>query len=186
MNTNDSIVLHIFYLLSPEDRRLLTVDIENKVMKRIINTPCHICLGTINIPVMMNSEIFCVDCGDISNCIACLHCVREWLQLNLPPNERHPVKHLLCDKTIDTIHLNAQRSYEIDDTLMYLLDKHYIDKVNCKCEFSGSRRQLLTHIKNGECTRSIWKCPACEFRGIYSKYILHTQNCKHIKNSMRF
>jgi len=169
-------------LLTIEQRRNVQNDLEKTLVEKLNNMNCMICLGDINIPVILSKDIYCQDCGDRSNAIACLHCVREWLQLNTVTQNRSSVKHLICDKIIDTYYLNASSSYKVDEKLIDMLDKYKPGNFTCKCGLQGSRRELRNHTKSAECALGIWKCPCCNFRGKSSEYIRHTQKCMYINN----
>ena len=168
--------------LSLEKRKEILHEIELSVVDRLMNHVCPICHTTINIPVSMTPEIWCTECGDTSNRIACLHCVREWLELNKKPEDRQYRKHLICPKTINTPVMNAKKSYKIEEGLIDLLDKYHPTEMECKCGFKGTRREVRGHSINATCPKSTWKCPACEYRGNPSSYILHTQSCNRLRD----
>jgi hypothetical protein len=162
---------NLFTLLSLEER----TDIENRAVKSVFDRVCPICHDAITIPVRLNRPyIHCEDCGDESGAVACLMCVRQWLQLNIPHNMRTPVKHLICQRMIPD-RLNAAMAYTIDYKLMELLDKNHPISCVCECGISFDKRSNYhTHKTNYTCPKSIYKCRFCEFRGVSSDYIKHT------------
>lgn len=172
----------IMALLSPDERTRIREEVEKKALDKVLDTPCPFCWGKVNIPVELSDQIWCEDCGDSCNRIACLHCVREWLQLNVKPEDREDRKHLICEKPIYTRRLNARTAYSVKEHLIDLMDKYYPETVECKCGFRGTRRELRNHSRDATCPKSIWKCPGCEFRGVPSVYITHTQTCSRLKN----
>jgi hypothetical protein len=151
-------------------------DIRNQCIKKIAEKTCPICHEVIKVPVkLIRPTIHCDKCGDESCAFVCLPCTRQWLQLNKPPRDRTPVKHLICNDTIQTVYLNALRSYEIDYQLMDLLDNCCPIVCSCNCGKEFNKRSLFhTHMSDGTCPLSIFKCRFCEFRGNTSQYILHT------------
>lgn len=185
-NGESSQVNDMLDLLSLEERREIMDVIQKKALERLDTTICPICQDVVGIPVKLTDYVFCEDCGDRSNRISCLHCIRNWLQLNKAPIDRLPeIKHLICDKVIETRRLNAVMCYEVDQSLIDCLDKYKPRDVVCKCGFTSSRRDVYTHIKTAKCPLSIYKCPGCEFRGLPSEYILHTQKCSSLDHSRR-
>jgi hypothetical protein len=151
--------------------------IEKTIVDKITKDVCYICQDTIKLPVKLKKEVFCEDCGVES--YACLDCTRKWLQLNVQRSERKVVKHLICNKQINTTHLDAFRSYEIDEKYIDLLDKHKPLIMVCNCKKEGTRREIRDHVKNLECIESYRKCPNhnCTFIDKLPKYILHIEDC---------
>lgn len=185
-NGESSQVNDMLGLLSLEQRRKFTQEIEKAAMDRLGEYNCPICHENVGIPVKLTEYVFCTDCGDQSNRIACLHCTRTWLELNKPPVDRKPqIKHIICDKLIDPSRLNAAMCYEVDLSLIDRLDKYEPREVVCKCGFKSSRRDVYTHIKTAKCPLSVYKCPGCQFRGLPSEYILHTHKCSSLDHSRR-
>jgi RecJ-like exonuclease len=186
MNTQTFDMRGMLSFLPPDQRKSITAQIEKATADRFMSNPCLICQGTVSIPVSMSEEVWCEDCGDSSNRIACLHCIREWLELNKRPEERQHRKHLICNRMINTTTMNARKSYRVEEDIIDLLDKHYPMETDCKCGFKGTRREMRMHTSNATCPKSTWKCPLCDFRGVPSAYVIHTQNCSRIKSLLPY
>lgn len=161
---------------------------ESNVAKKISEMICKICFDTITIPVLLNKNIFCNECGDENAALCCLNCTRNWLQLNKPNNIRTHVKHLICSKQINTQFLNANKSYTIDHKLINLIDEYFPKKIICDCKKKyDCRKDFYQHIGDGTCELSTFKCRFCNFRGKTAEIIRHysrtdEEGCKVINN----
>lgn len=150
--------------------------IKSQAIDSISQRVCLFCHNTIEIPVRLTSDIYCEKCGDANTAIFCLSCVRDWLQLNLPPSERRPyTKHIYCPRVFATSYMNQKKTYTVDEDLMRLMDEENPIECTCVCGSTFDKRTALyTHKTDGTCTASIFKCRFCEFRGNTSEYIKHT------------
>jgi hypothetical protein len=147
---------------------------EQIISNKMSNMICKICYDNIQIPVLLTKNIFCEDCGDECAGVCCLSCTRKWLQLNTPNNIRKPIKHLICDKWIDTNNLNAKKSYTVDQTLIKLLDIHNPKEIICECKKKyKSRKDFYYHMGDGTCELSTFKCRFCNFRGRTAEIVRH-------------
>jgi hypothetical protein len=178
------------YLSREEQKKFKKIieEHEFRVAEKISKQICNICLDTIIIPVTLNKDIFCNDCGEENAALCCLNCTRKWLQLNKPNYDRTPVKHLICNKQINTKFLNANRSYTIDHKLIKLIDEYFPKKIICDCKKEyDSRQDFYQHIGDGTCELSTFKCRFCNFRGKTAEIIRHysrtdEEGCKVINN----
>jgi hypothetical protein len=153
MSPKDLITL--MTILSSETQKEILDTISDKAIDIIKEKVCPICYSNIDtvIPVRMSyPSIYCIDCGDHSNCFACLGCIHTWLQLNKEPSQRELRKHLICNKVIETqLIYNTLMAYTIDEHLIDYLDRHIPVNVNCKCGLEDTRRNILNHIVSGAC-----------------------------------
>lgn len=125
---------------------------------------CAICFETVRIPVKLIcfpciSEHGKPRCNSIQR--LCITCARQFLELNKPRNERHPVvKCLTCPATCSPSRLNAVSAYEKDFLLMSIDERDDYECFHGTCGFRGSQMNLNRHLME-ECPRRHVYCIAC-------------------------
>lgn len=153
------------------------------VARAVDKKDCPICKGKMAIPVRLKGAVHggpgC-GCGSFGS-YACLECVRAWLELNKPRNERSTrKKHLVCQKVFDPRGLNAVSAYVVDESLLAALDQlPGQGKYRCGCGMEFTQRvPYHAHMGDATCPLSTRKCPLCEARfQICGGLVPHVEEC---------
>lgn len=158
---------HTTCFMSPKDLIFLMTSLHSETQKEILDTismnainiikekVCPICYCNMDSTIfvrMSQPNIYCIDCGDHSNCFVCLECIHRWLQFDKEPHERELRKHLICNSVIDTqVIYNSTKIYTIDEVLFNYIDRHIPVNIKCKCGLQDTRINIINHIINGSC-----------------------------------
>ena len=119
------------------------------VVEQIGREPCPFCLETMRIPVILVQK--CADCSAVST-RACMDCLREYLMLKKPVEERRDVKHLYCRAMHRTSEMSS-KVYQVDMGFMEEADRLGVKPPNCqKCGVS-----FTTHVEGYAHTSPSWK-----------------------------
>lgn len=132
-----------------------------------MNVICSICHDNVRVPVRFTcfpckNEPGRPSCNSITR--ICLHCAREYLQLNKKRSDRiSSRKCITCPATVRCSNLQAITSYE-KDFFMMAHDPHnqyscFHDKQGC--DFQGTQNQLDHHLQT-ECRFRIISCRLCK------------------------
>lgn len=153
---------------------------------------CPICHEIIEIPTTPIKIFPCMlptKDGQSHKWSACLHCLREYLQLNKSREERTETRRCLyCDARVQLHELRgASDIYEIDHERMRqltILAKNAGHKFVCKCGFSTSDQHELWHHRRDEagdkrCPLAYVQCGwmGCYARVLYQDLKAHMRTC---------
>lgn len=131
---------------------------------------CVLCLDPIRIPV----ELTCFPCSGPHtthrHCYSihrvCLHCARQYLQLNEPRHKRKTsLRCLFCPATANPQTLNAENSYKKDYRMM-AMDRSCEYKCihdHRRCAFKGTQIELEKHVQTA-CEYRMCFCTDCMVR----------------------
>lgn len=142
---------------------------------------CAICKEYVRVPVRFkcfpcDRNVYEPTCNSVLR--VCMHCAREYLQLNQPRHKRAPWKRcLLCHEQTSPALLNAKTAYEKDYLLMSLDKRTDIPCPYDDCIFQGNQNELDRHMRM-ECPYRITFCNNCRLFYVSEQWTSHRDVCK--------